>query len=71
MAKFRRTQVTDKAQINDDNVSVYAVQPHVFESLLEMYTMPYWQSKSTLSFGEQLYTAKGSQSVGIGHHLAV
>lgn len=59
-ANFRRTQVADKARISRAEVSVYASQPHVFETLLELYTQNYWRSGSALSYGEQLYTARGS-----------
>jgi len=49
------------------NVGVYASQPQIFDSLLEDFLIEYWVSDSALSLGEQLYTARGSQSAGVGH----
>jgi hypothetical protein len=69
VAPFRRTRIADKARITSKDVSVYAAQPNVFDSLLDLYTRPYWTSMSALSYGEQLYTAKGSQSAGVGHYV--
>jgi hypothetical protein len=45
------------------------VQPSIFDAALEDFLVTKWTTGSALSLGEQLYTARGSQSVGIGHYI--
>ena len=66
---FKRNQVTGKARTSKDDVSVFAAQPSILDSLLDDYQINNWQSMSALSLGEQLYSAKGSQSAGVGHSI--
>lgn len=46
-------------------VDLYAVQPNVFD-VLKFEFLSVYSQESSLPFGEQLYTPKGGQSVGIG-----
>ena len=57
--------ITDLTQLIQYQVGFYAVQPNVFEVSKPDFLSVYSQ-ESGLPLGEQLYTAKGSQSIGIG-----
>lgn len=52
--------VSDFARINENKVYMYGVQPSVFDAFIDDFLKVAWSSKSSLSLGEQLYTAKGS-----------
>jgi hypothetical protein len=60
----------DYARLNVQEIEVFGIQPSVFNASLDDFNVPYWTSKSKLSLSEQLYTAKGSQSIGIGQFIA-
>jgi len=57
--------IADFTQLIMYPVDLYAVQPNVFDVLKSEFLSVYSQ-ESSLPFGEQLYTPKGGQSVGIG-----
>lgn len=59
-AQINKFVAADKARIEDLNVNVYGVQPNIFEATLKDFQKPNYEGTSTLSFGEQLYTARGS-----------
>ena len=60
------TKVSDTARINSFRAGVDAAQPSIMESLNEDFIDLTWRSQSALSLGEQLYSARGSQSAGFG-----
>lgn len=51
-------------------ISIDAAQPDLYQSLVPDFFDISWKSRSALSLSEQLYTAKGSQSVGVGQYVA-
>ena len=50
-------------------VGIYASQPSVFGALLDDFMSINWETNSGLDYGEQLYTARGSQSAAVGSFL--
>ena len=59
-AQISRIQAADKARIETLPVSVYGVQPNIFEATLKAFIKPNYSGGSSLPFGDQLYTARGS-----------
>jgi hypothetical protein len=50
-------------------MSIEGGQPDLFKALISDFVDIDWKSRSALSLGEQLYTAKGSQSVAVGSYV--
>lgn len=69
-AGLRKSRVTDKARINKKDTNIYGVQPGIFDATIPEFNKPHYVSDSALTLGEQLYTAKGSQSAGVGAYIA-
>jgi GNAT superfamily N-acetyltransferase len=63
------TYVLDITRTEIQLVGLYAVTPSVFETTRPDFLTVYHQ-ESGLPLGEQLYTASGSQGMGIGTYLA-
>jgi hypothetical protein len=57
--------LSDPTQLIKYPIGFYAVQPNAFDVARKDYLSVY-ESDSGLPFAEQLYTARGSQSVGLG-----
>ena len=65
--KVRQTRLSDYSRNMNQIVGVYGVQPSLFQSAhSELMEMDKWNRTSGLNIVEQLYTARGSQSMGIG-----
>lgn len=60
--------MSDNARLNNLDVGFYGVQPSIFDATVPEFLRLSFKSDSTLSIGEQLYTAKGSQGVGTGQY---
>lgn len=69
-AAIRSFTAADKAKIEKLSVNVYGVQPNIFEATLPEFSKPHYTTDSGLPLGEQLYTARGSQSAGVGAYVA-
>lgn len=53
-------EVTDRSRINSYEINVYGVTPYIFDATIENFLKISYQDKNSgLSFGEQLYTARG------------
>ncbi len=61
------TTMSDDSRIATITIGLYAVSPHVFRPLLSDFLRVHSRTDSALSLGEQLYTARGSQSFGTGY----
>lgn len=69
-AQINKFSSTDKAKIEKISTNVYGVQPNIFEATLPDFIKPHYTTGSALSLGDQLYTARGSQSAGMGAYVA-
>jgi hypothetical protein len=68
-SNITQVDAADFAKIKTNTVGVYGVQPSIYDALLDDFLKMNYQSDSALSLGEQLYTAKGSQSFASGSKL--
>ena len=59
---------SDNARINSEDIDLYGVMPQHFDSTINDFLDIKWESKSGLSYGEQLYSAKGSQSAAVSSY---
>ena len=51
------------------SIGITGGQPNLMKSLVQDFIDVDWKSKSALSLSEQMYTAKGSQSVAVGSYV--
>lgn len=69
--RIKGIEAGDRARQKDFSSQVYGVMPGVFEAMISDFVMVGSENTTTaLSLGEQLYTARGSQGVGIGTIIA-
>ena len=60
---------SDAARINSLPVGIYGVQPNVFNIAISDFLDVQYRTESTLNVSDQLYSAKGSQSVAVGSYV--
>ena len=63
---IKKAEVSDNSRINKLQVNIEAGQPTLFDALIEDFLDVDWKGSSALSFSEQMYSAKGSQSIAVG-----
>lgn len=62
------SSIMDISQVQSHNMRLYSIMPSTFDVLSKDLQVVSYQA-SGLSFGEQMYTARGSQSVIIGTYF--
>lgn len=61
---------SDNARINNLNIDMYGLQPSMFDSTINDFLDVNYQSPTSgLTLSEQLFTARGSQSVAVGSYV--
>lgn len=66
---IRDAKCSDNARINQLKVNIEGGQPQLFDALLGDFLDIKWQSGSGLSLGEQMFSARGSQSAAVGAYV--
>ena len=66
---IRDAQCSDNSRIVSGDMAIEAAQPSVFDALIDDFLDIAWHTRSKLSYGEQLYSARGSQSAGVGAYV--
>src|SRR5206468_2926096 len=64
------TVLSDRSRLSENEVAVYGVLPSCFDATLDQFLTIGNQNKSTgLNIAEQLFTARGSQGVGVSSNM--
>lgn len=62
-------QASDNSRINKVKINIESGQPTLFDALLEDFLDVNWHGRSALTYSQQLYSAKGSQSAAVGSYV--
>ncbi|CDW77763.1 family protein [Stylonychia lemnae] len=70
-AKISDIEISDKGKVNPNRMQIYGVTPSIYDATISDFLVKGTYNESTgLPFGEQLYTARGSQGIGMSSVIA-